>query len=58
MYPKDPILCQFADEAMDAADDLMNLVLPSLYIKSAEQKKKTQEGYMADDKLPHLLGST
>ena len=58
MYPEDPILCRIADEAMELANDLMNLVLPSLLVKSAEQKKEMQEGYMADGKLPNLLGST
>ena len=57
MYPEGPKMCRIADEAMELANDLMNLVLPSLLVKSAEQKKEMQEGYMADGKLPNLLGS-
>jgi prostaglandin-H2 D-isomerase / glutathione transferase len=54
LYPTDPLQAAFCDEAMDAVEDVSNLLIPTFTVKD-EEEKKAKRTQLAEGPLTFYL---
>lgn len=54
LYPEDPLEGLRCDEIMDAVEDVMNKIVPTLFMQDEEQKRQEREK-LAEGPIPHYV---